>query len=443
MDLAAAFAIFAAAMFFTLSRGYSMCWGMVAGYLAFMSVGLGRRFPLKNLLSMSWSGSKNALIVIRVLLIIGVLTGTWRASGTFALLVAWGLKLISPRVFILAAYLLSAALSYAIGTSFGVAGTLGVALMTLARTSGANELLTAGAIMSGIYFGDRCSPASSCALLVASVTKTDHYSNIHLMLRTGFLAVLCCIALYCWLSLRYPTTGDGSSMADELAAAFNLNPWVVAPAVLMLVLPLFKVRPYSAFITSILCAFFCAIVFQKMPLSKVLASAIFGFRAEEGTVRSLFCGGGLVSMLSMCAILFISGSFSGIFEGTKMLDSLQAKLRNLMRCGSPFPVLALTGLCMNGLFCNQTIGIMMTAQMLARPYDDGGYTRRELAQDVANSTAVSAGIVPWNIACSVPLTMMGVSAAAIPYAFFLYLLPPTYGLTRKLWFKNPEKNIEG
>ncbi len=441
MDLAVAFAIFAGAMSFTLSRGYSMCWGMIVGYLAFMSVGLRRGFPLKNLLCMSWNGSKNALIVIRVLLIIGVLTGAWRASGTFALLVAWGLKLMSPRVFILAAYLLSAALSYAIGTSFGVAGTLGVALMTLARTSGANELLTAGAILSGIYFGDRCSPASSCALLVASVTKTDHYSNIHLMLRTGFLAVLCCVTLYGWLAFENPTTGVGTSMADELAVAFNLDPWVVAPAVLMLVLPLLKVRPYGAFITSILCALVCAIAFQKMPLQEVISSAILGFRGEAGTVKSLFNGGGLVSMLSMCAVLFISGSFSGIFEGTKMLDSLQAKLRNLMRGRSPFPVLAITGLSMNGLFCNQTIGILMTGQMLARPYDEGGLSRRELAQDIANSTAVTAGIVPWNIACSVPLTMMGVTAAAVPYAFFLYLLPFTYGLTRKIWFKNPEKKF--
>ncbi len=439
MDLAAAFAVFAGAMSLTLSRGYSMCWGMIVGYLAFISVGLRRGFSLKNLLCMSWSGSKNALIVIRVLLIIGVLTGTWRASGTFALLVAWGLKLISPHIFILAAYLLSAALSYAIGTSFGVAGTLGVALMTLARTSGANELLTAGAILSGIYFGDRCSPASSCALLVASVTKTDHYSNIHLMLRTCFLAVLCSVALYGWLSLRNPATGVGSTMADELAVAFNLDPWVVLPAVLMLVLPLFKVRPYGAFITSILCALFCAFFFQKMTLPEIISCAILGFREEAGSVRSLFNGGGLVSMLSMCAILFISGSFSGIFEGTKMLDSLQAKLRNLIRQRSPFPVLALTGLCMNGLFCNQTIGILMTGQMLARPYDDAGLSRREMAQDIANSTAVTAGIVPWNIACSVPLTMMGVSAAAVPYAFFLYLLPLSYGFTRKIWFKNSEE----
>ncbi len=435
MDLAAAFAVFAASMCFTLIRGHSMCWGMIAGYFAFLGVGLHRGFALKKLLVLSWQAAKTPLIVIRVLLIIGALTGLWRASGTFALLVAWGLKLISPSMFILAAYLLCAVLSYAIGTSFGVAGTLGIALMTLARSSGANELLTAGAIMSGIYFGDRCSPASSCALLVASVTKTDHYDNIRLMLRTAFPAVVCCIVLYAWLGLKNPMTGACSTMGDDLARVFNLDPWVALPAVIMIALPLFRVPPYYAFMASILSAFACAAIFQKMPVPEIIMCAVMGCRAEAGTVKALFNGGGVVSMLGMCVILLISGSYSGIFEGTGMLDALQTKLGNLMRKRSPFPVLAMTGLFMTGVFCNQTVGIMMTTQMLERPYELGGHSRRELAQDIANSTVVMAGIIPWNVGCSVPLAMLGVTAGAVPYSLYHFLLPLTYGLTRKFWFK--------
>ena len=188
--LTLAFAVFAALMAGSLAYGYSMLWALAAGFIGFMGVGLRQGFALPALLRMAWKGVRESLIVVRVMLTIGVLTGLWRAAGTFALLTAWGLRLISPSTFILEAFLLSCTLSYALGSSFGTAGTLGVALMTVARSGGVSELAAAGAILSGIYFGDRASPASSCANLVTALTSTDLYDNVKLMMRTALLPLL-------------------------------------------------------------------------------------------------------------------------------------------------------------------------------------------------------------------------------------------------------------
>ncbi|MDY3212768.1 Na+/H+ antiporter NhaC family protein [Pyramidobacter sp.] len=436
MDLVVAFVFFAGAMAVGLGCRLPMFWAMTVGYFAFVAVGLHRGYRLGVLLKMSWPGAKNSLIVIRVLLLIGMLTGLWRSAGTFAFLVTWGMRLIRPSLFILAAYALSCGLSYAIGTSFGVAGTLGVALMALARGGGANELITAGAIMSGIYFGDRCSPASSCANLVASLTGTELYDNIRLMMKTSLTAVGCSCLFYYLLSLAYPMPRADSGMILSLEKSFNLTPWVIVPAVIMFVMPLLKVRPLYAFLASIACAWGCTVCFQHASWSGSLRYAAFGFSAEPGSAAALFNGGGLSSMLDMCAVLFISGTYSGIFDGTHMLDGLQGRLVGFMRRTSPFAALTLVGVIANGIFCNQTIGIMMTTQMMKSPYERAGLSRAELAQDIANSTVVTAGLIPWCIACSVPLAMLGVPARALPYAAYLYLLPLSYALMKRIWFKS-------
>ncbi|MCR4818211.1 MAG: sodium:proton antiporter, partial [Fretibacterium sp.] len=251
-----AFLVFAASMIFVLSLGQSMIWAMLAGFLAFLCAGLRRGFPLGSLLRMSAAGARNSLIVVRVMLVIGVLTGLWRSAGTFAFLTAWGLRLIAPNFFVLAAFLLSSVLSYAIGTSFGTAGTLGVTLMALAHGGGVDEIVTAGAVLSGIYFGDRCSPASSCAHLVAALTETDLYSNIRLMMRTALLPFLLSLGVYLFLSLENPMHRVDSAVLAAMETEFNLSLWAGLPALIMLLLPLMGVNVFTAFLASILCALF-------------------------------------------------------------------------------------------------------------------------------------------------------------------------------------------
>ena len=190
MDLLIAFGIFIIFMVLSLIAGISTIPALFLGLVVFLAVGRRKGFSLKSMLDMSVGGIKNSLVVIEVMLIIGLITAVWRVSGTITVFVYYGMKIIVPPLFLLITFLLSCVLSYALGTSFGTAGTVGVIFMTLARSGGVDPVMTAGVIMSGIYFGDRCSPVSSSANLVAGVTGTKIFDNVKLMMKTAMAPYL-------------------------------------------------------------------------------------------------------------------------------------------------------------------------------------------------------------------------------------------------------------
>lgn len=207
-----------------------MVLGLIAGYVCFVTVALQKGNKLADLLRMTGNGAKDSLIVVLVLFIIGILAASWRASGTVIFFVYYDMKIITPGIFLIVAFLLSCLLSYAIGTSFGVAGTLGVIFMALARFGDVNEIITAGTIMSGIYFGDRCSPASSSMLLTAAVTNTNPDKNVRTLLRTGWLPFLICLAAYSFLSVRNPIQNVNTEIIDAILKDFSVSLWVALPA---------------------------------------------------------------------------------------------------------------------------------------------------------------------------------------------------------------------
>lgn len=187
MDLLLAFLAFAGAIIYCLCRDIPLSAGLLAGLAVFTAVGLHRGFTLSALWTMVYRSRKTSFLVCQVLFLIGCLTALWRASGTIAFFVYYGIHLITPHLFLLIAFLLSAALSYALGSSFGTVGTVGVMLMTLARSGNVDVLMTAGAVMSGAFFGERCSPLSSAALLISAVTGVEHNRFLKTSFKIGLL----------------------------------------------------------------------------------------------------------------------------------------------------------------------------------------------------------------------------------------------------------------
>ena len=179
---------------------------------------------------------------------------------------------------------------------------------------------------------------------------------------------------------------------------------------------------------------------QETPLLSLLATCVAGYQGEGAL--ALLSGGGLFSMADICVIVLLSSTYSGVFAGTGMLSGVQKRLDAFIRRIGRFPAMAGLGVLMTAVFCNQTIAVMMSNQLLSRPYEEAGANKRELALDLENSCIVLAGIVPWAISCSVPLSMMGVGVEAVPYAFFLFLLPLCYGLTKSHWFPGKGKRAD-
>lgn len=436
MALYAAFTIFIISMLIAIVTGHSMVIALFIGLVCFLVVGKRQGFSLKSMVRMSIDANKSSLVVIKVMLIIGVLTAVWRVSGTITVFVYYGMKIISPPIFLMVTFLLCCLLSYAIGTSFGVAGTVGVIFMALARSGGVDPLITAGVVMSGVYFGDRCSPVSSSANMVAGVTNTEIYDNVKIMIKTGALPFAISLGIYVVLSLTNPITSVDQIMVETFENSFNISIWSFLPAVIVIGLPLAKIGVVKAMTASIVSAIIIAWLVQGVDLVSIFEICIFGYESASEGLGAILNGGGLVSMLEIVVILIISSSYSGIFSGTKMLDSLQEKLGSACNKLGRFAIMIFMSIAMACIFCNQTIGTLMCADLMRKPYMDGGGSNTELAIDLENSVILIACFIPWSIGCSVPLLMLGVDFRALPFAVFMYLVPLCYLFTKKRWFKN-------
>ena len=337
---------------------------------------------------------------------------------------------------LLVTFLLCCLLSYAIGTSFGVASTVGVIFMALAESGGVNPLLAGGAVMSGIYFGDRCSPVSSSANMVAGITGTQIYDNVKMMFKTGRLPFLAALAAYVVMSVTNPMNGADSAMMTSLEEEFTLSLWAFIPAIIIIGLPLLKVGVIKAMAASIVSGVLIAWLVQGETLLHIARVMVLGYESSSGGMSSILEGGGLVSMLEVAVIVGISSMYSGIFSGTHMLDNLQEKLGNACTRFGRFSVMLMMSVAMSSIFCNQTVGTLMCSDMLKKPYLDGGGTKEELAIDMENSVILIACMLPWTIGCSVPLALLGVDMRALPFAVFMYAVPICYFFTKKKWFRN-------
>ena len=436
------FVLFLAGVLTCALLNISLIYPLSLGVVMFFCLGRSRGYAAKDLLRMGWAKGNNALVIVPVLLLIGVVTALWRSSGTIAFFLYHGLQGIAPPLFVLMAFLLTTLLSFMLGTSFGVIGTGGVILITLARSGGVDLAITAGAIISGAYFGDRCSPMSSCASLVAVCTGTELYGNVKEMLKTAALPTVLTTAIFGILSVMNPLAAADDTLLTALATQYTLH-WVVfVPAALMLLLPLLKVPVKIALAVSATLSFFITIFLQGLPLLDTVKTAIVGYTPATGVLQDILAGGGLLSMVSVCIICLLTSFSAGILEGINALDGMKALIETLSSKLGLFPTCAILSLIVGCFFCNQTVIVVMGEQLLAESYRRRGASRLELAMDLANSGVVLAGLIPWSIACSIPLSMLDVGLEAMPWFVLLYLIPLCYLFTKRFFRAGQNRSTE-
>ena len=179
--------LFSLSLIFCLLLKYSVIYALIVGYIIFVTYGLIKGHDLKVLIKKSFEGVLTVKNILLVFVLIGMITALWRASGTIAFIVYMGSKLISPSILILLTFLLCSILSFLIGTSLGAAATMGVICVSIGKAMGISPYYLGGAVLSGIYFGDRCSPMSTSALLISELTKTNLYTNIKMMIKTSII----------------------------------------------------------------------------------------------------------------------------------------------------------------------------------------------------------------------------------------------------------------
>ena len=423
MDLLAAFGVFLACVAWCMVRGASLAWALAAGFVCFFAVGVRRGTPAPALMKMAGEGMVTSMKVLRILLLLGLLTALWRAGGTVAFFVWAGVRMITPGTFVLAAFLLSAVFSLAFGSCFGVVGTAGVILMTIARSGGASLPVTAGAIMSGIYFGERLSPASSSAALTAAVAGADQHEFQMRMWRSTPVPLAVTLVLYGLLSARFPIQGVDAQILSALEEGFSLTWPVTLPAAALLLLPWLKVSAVAAIAVSCVLSAGCALLVQRVPAGELLRACLLGYRPSLPALAELMSGGGLISMASVVVIVVLSCAYSGMFSGTGLLSPVTGRIGRLTERFGLFAAHIAASFGCGALFCNQTVAIVMNGQLLGEEYRRRGLSALDLAENIGNSAINLAGLVPWAIAATVPLTAMEVGPEVLPLSFYLYLLP--------------------
>ena len=372
----------------------------------------------RRVAAMCWHGIRPIRRILGMLLAVGVLTGLWRASGVIPAIVAYTVPLITPSLFVVMTFLLSCLVSVLTGTSFGTAATMGAICISIAASMDVPLVLAGGAALSGAFFGDRWSPISTSALLVASITGTEFYRNLHNMLRTVAVPTIATCLVFLVSGMLVPAGGGSADTVEALRGAFNLNPIVLAPPALVFLLALLRVDILLVLLAGIVSAVPLCIGVQGMGLLEVARTAVLGFTAPSSETSAL-AGGGVASMVSAFGIVCITSTYAGIFEETDLLRGVEGAVGAFAARASPFAATLGIAVLASAISCNQTLAIMLTHQ-LSR---DLAASAEEHALDLEDSVVLVAGLVPWSIAGGVPLASMGAPVESMALAVFLYAVP--------------------
>ena len=418
MESIVAILLFSFSLILCLLLKFSVIYALIVGYIIFITYGLIKGYDFKVLIKKSFEGVLTVKNILLVFILIGMITALWRASGTIAYIVYMGSKLISLSILILLTFLLCSILSFLIGTSLGTAATMGVICVSIGKTMGMNPYYLGGAVFSGIYFGDRCSPMSTSALLITELTKTNLYTNIKLMLKTSIIPFIATCLFYLFLGLKTSTFSITIDATNIFKENYNLNTAVIIPAILIIILSLLKVNVKKTMLVSIVISFIIAMFFQKESVISLINYCVYGFHHSNEKLNSMMKGGGVLSMLNVGLIVAISSSYSGIFKETKMLVILKEYLKEYSKKTSNYFIIFLSSIISGAIACNQSLGIILTHELCEELED-----KENMAIILENTIVLLAGLIPWNIAMAVPLKTVDIGLMSGFFAFYLYFLP--------------------
>jgi Na+:H+ antiporter, NhaC family len=414
---------------------------LIACWLIFATISIRRGHDIKSIFKMSYTGGKKSLVVVKILLLIGAVTGAWMVSGTIPGIVYYSLELIRPDTFVLLTFLICCAASFLLGSATGTASIVGLPLIIIARGGNVNLNLAAGAIIAGVYFGDRCSPMSSSAALVSNLTGTNLFTNIKNMLYSSFIPFILSLGFYYEFSRLNPLKMVNSNLTSEILKTFKIEYLVLVPVLVILVFSLCKISIQYAMLLSVLVASVIAVFVQGYQPLQVLNNILFGFRLNNHSLlQNIIEGGGITSMLMTCFVVFTACSLAGILEGIRAFDGIKNLLVNMKLTGPLLYGLTTVISTMTAAFgCTQSIAVVMTDEIMKDCYKkEENY---QFALDIENSCILTSALIPWNIAALLCTATLSVSMYGfVPYAFYLYMFPIVYFLY--FWLKEKSKCIK-
>ena len=382
---------------------------------------------------------------ILILLMVGALSGSWMLSGVIPTMIYYGLDVLHPSYFLPACVVLTAVVSVATGSSWSTVATVGVALIGIGSALGFNEAYTAGAIISGAYFGDKVSPLSDTTNLASAVAKVDLFTHIRYMMRTTVPTVVLTLgfftALTLWVDHSEGAAVDTEEFRGALAGTYRISAWLLLIPAATVWLIVRRVPAVVVLLVSSLLAACTAGLVQSDLIGAlggdspgtvygVLSRALFGATAPKtgsAAVDSLVATGGMAGMMNTVWLILTAMVFGGVMEAGRFLERITRAV--LKRVHSRGGVVASTvGSCLmfNAATGDQYIAVVVPGKMFLSAYLKRGLEGRLLSRTLEDSATVTSVLIPWNTCGATQATILGVSTwAYAPWAVFCWLSPLT------------------
>lgn len=387
----------------------------------------------------SWKAMRESIIenisesieAILIICLIGVTIGTWMASGTVPAIIYYGLKIFSPKWFLLSVVLLSSLMSLATGSSWTTAGTLGVAFMGISAGLGIPAGMTAGAVICGAYFGDKQSPLSDSTNFAAAVARTDLYAHTRSMLYTTGPAYLMSLVIFGVLGLRYGNTEVDRSqiqvIMQGLDQEFTLSPLLFLPVIVLIILIVKKFPAIPTMMIAAAMGMLITVFVQGRTLSQAMEYMYSGYLGETGiqTVDQLLTRGGLTSMTSTVTLMLFSLTLAGVLQATGIIRNILGKLDSITnRRFGLIGTTWVTTFLLSFVAADPYLAMILPANILGSKYDKIGLDRSVLSRTLEDGGTVVCPMVPWGTNGIYCAATLGVPVGAyLPY-YFLGILTP-------------------
>ena len=381
-----------------------------------------------------------------ILFLIGAVSGTWTMSGVVPAFIYYGVRIISPKVFLLTACVICAVVSVMTGSSWTTIATIGVALLGIGRAEGFSDGMIAGAIISGAYFGDKISPLSDTTVMASSVNKVPLFTHIRYMLFTTVPSIVITLTVFTILGFSH---GGGGEVQTELfttvlASKFTITPWLFVVPVLTIALIVRRMPALPVLAISVLAASAAALIFQPDIIAGIGAKVTEGSRARillAGTVESIYntlsletghpevdgllVTRGMLGMLNTVFLILCAMCFGACMQASGMIAQLAKLLSPFTRSRTGLVAsTVVTGTTLNGIVSDQYLSILLTSNIFGQTFHERGYEQRLLSRSVEDSATVTSPLYPWSSCGMTQATILSVPTLTYaPFCFFNLISP--------------------
>jgi NhaC family Na+:H+ antiporter len=388
----------------------------------------------------------SAMSSILILLLIGALAGTWMLSGIVPAMIYYGLQILNPTIFLIAACIVCAIVSIATGSSWTTVATVGVALLGIGKALGFEEGIIGGAIISGAYFGDKMSPLSDTTNLAPAMAGTDLFTHIRHMTKTTVPSMTITLIIFGVIGVFSGAQGSVDQVKDISAVIleqFNISGWLFIVPVVVIAMIVKKVSAVPALLVGAVLGGVFAIIFQPQAIHLIAGDTGFGYAYQSfksvmmalygsisivtsnEIVNELLVTRGMSGMLNTIWLIICAMAFGGIMEESGMLKVLaEAVIRKVHSIGSLIASTAATCVFFNVTTSDQYLAILVPGRMYANVYRKRGLKPENLSRTLEDSATVTSVLIPWNTCGATQASVLGVATLAYaPYCFFNIISP--------------------